>query len=114
VGNFSDRQWGNSAIRSSWFAALLNAVAGPFDRINYWGSVLGSRVYSGQRMTKKFDAVIDRLERRLSMEREEDLARTMPFPMRWDPFFKSVMTLEDVYRYPTEHFDFHREQLTLG
>jgi hypothetical protein len=45
------------------FAALLNAVTGPFNQINYWGSVLGSRVYSGQRMTRKLDAVIDRLNR---------------------------------------------------
>ena len=32
---------------------------------------------------------------------------------RWDPFFMDFMTLADVYRYPTQHFDFHRQQLTL-
>jgi len=37
----------------------------------------------------------------------------MHFPTRWDPFFTDVMTLRDVYRYPTQHFDFHRAQLTL-
>ena len=25
----------------------------------------------------------------------------------------SYMTLYDLYRYPTQHFDFHRRQLTL-
>ncbi|MET9856811.1 hypothetical protein ABZY57_28240 [Streptomyces sp. NPDC006450] len=33
---------------------------------------------------------------------------------RRDPFFKDFMTLADLYRYPTQHFDFHRRQLTLN
>jgi hypothetical protein len=37
----------------------------------------------------------------------------MRFPTRWDPFFTDVMTLTDVYHYATQHFDFHRRQLTL-
>ncbi|KJY23826.1 hypothetical protein VR46_43260 [Streptomyces sp. NRRL S-444] len=42
------------------------------------------------------------------------LARGMHFPVRWDPFFKDFMTLADIYRYPTQHFDFHHRQLTLN
>jgi hypothetical protein len=38
----------------------------------------------------------------------------MHFPVGWDPFFAEVMTLEQVYRYGAEHYDFHRHQLTLG
>jgi hypothetical protein len=38
----------------------------------------------------------------------------MAFPTRWGPFFKDRMTVADVYRYPTQHFDFHERQLTLG
>ena len=38
----------------------------------------------------------------------------MQFPTRWDPFFKDYMTLEDVYRYPGQHFDFHKHQLALN
>jgi hypothetical protein len=37
----------------------------------------------------------------------------MHYPTRWDPFFTPYMTLADVYRFPTRHFDFHRRQLTL-
>lgn len=37
----------------------------------------------------------------------------MPFPDQWDPFFKRVMTVQDVYAYPTQHFDFHARQLRL-
>lgn len=33
---------------------------------------------------------------------------------RWDPFFNDYMTLADVYRYPTQHFRFHEQQLSLG
>lgn len=38
----------------------------------------------------------------------------MRFPTRWDPFFHETMTLADVYHVPTQHFDFHRNQLTLA
>jgi hypothetical protein len=36
----------------------------------------------------------------------------MHFPVGWDPYFKDVMTVADVYRYPTQHYDHHRRQLT--
>ena len=35
----------------------------------------------------------------------------MHFPVGWDPFFKDVMTLADVYHFGTQHFDYHRAQL---
>jgi hypothetical protein len=95
------------------FAAVLNAVTVPFNFINYWGSVLGARLYRDQRMGPKFDAVIAALERRLARENEVNMSRSMAYPVRWDPFFMDVMTLADVYRYPTQHFEFHRRQLTL-
>ena len=37
----------------------------------------------------------------------------MHFPTTWDPFFTGYMTLADLYRYPTRHFYYHLEQLTL-
>ena len=40
------------------FAAVLDAATTLFNIINYWGSCGGSRVYSRQRMGRKFDAVI--------------------------------------------------------
>jgi DinB superfamily len=96
------------------FAAVLDAGATPFDAINYWGSCGAARLYSTQRMGRKFDAMIAALERRLGAEPEEDMGRSTVFPTRWDPFFKSKMTLSDVYHYPTQHFDVHQRQLTLG
>jgi hypothetical protein len=37
----------------------------------------------------------------------------MPLPTRWDPYFTGWMSLAEVYRYATRHFDHHRRQLTL-
>jgi hypothetical protein len=96
------------------FAAGLDAGTTPFNIINYWGSRAASSVYSTHRMGRKFDAVIAALKRRLAAEPEAHMERSMAFPTRWDPFFKSTMTLAEVYHYPTQHFDFHKRQLTLS
>jgi hypothetical protein len=53
------------------------------------------------------------VHRRLDAETDADLDRGMHYPTRWDPFFEPYMTLAAVYRFPTQHFDFHRRQLTL-
>jgi hypothetical protein len=96
------------------YASLLDAGTRPFNFVNYWGSVFGSRLYSDQRMIPKFDAAIKALQRRLDREPEESFSRSMAYPARWDPFFNDTMTLEAVYHYPTQHFEFHRSQLSLG
>lgn len=95
------------------FARTLDATSRPFDTINYWGSCLGARIINHRRMGRRFDAVIDSLERHLERDRETELHRSMPYPARWDPYFTQVMTRADLYRYGTQHFDHHREQLTL-
>jgi hypothetical protein len=59
-----------------------------------------------------FDRVIAALHRRLDAETEANLARTMRFPTHWDPFFHEMMTLADLYHFLTQHFDYHRRQLT--
>jgi hypothetical protein len=64
-------------------------------------------------MIRMFEAVIAALHQRLASETADDLARRMHYPTRWDPFFKDVMTLADVYHFPTQHFDFHQRQLSL-
>lgn len=96
------------------FAALLNTATRPFDVVNYWGSRLGARLVDHRRMGKVLDHVIAVLHRRLDAENEAALARPMSFPTRWDPFFRPVMTLADVYHYAGEHFLFHRQQLRFA
>jgi hypothetical protein len=95
------------------FARLLNAASAPFHVINYWGSRGGATVFGPARMGRAMDRVIASLERRLDRESDASLALRMHFPPRWDPFFAEVMTLADVYHYASQHFEFHRQQLTL-
>jgi len=95
------------------FAAALNAGTGSFHHINYLGSVAGALVFRGPRLTGELDRTIDRLHRHLDADSDVALARRMHFPVGWDPFFRETMTLEQVYRYGTQHYDFHRAQLTL-
>ncbi|MDQ0212017.1 hypothetical protein [Arthrobacter bambusae] len=64
-------------------------------------------------MGRKLETTITALASRLERETPATLARSMPFPTRWDPFFTAEMTLADVYNYPTLHFDFHAKQLSL-
>jgi hypothetical protein len=95
------------------FAGLLNSVTRPFHLINFWGSRVGARIIRPARMCRRFDRTIASLQRHLDAESEPELHRRMPFPTRWDPFFTDTMTLRDVYHYATEHFDFHRTQLSV-
>jgi hypothetical protein len=95
------------------FGALLNAGTVPFDFVNYWGSVFAATWFNHRRMAAKFDRVLESLARSLRAAPASRLQRTMPFPDRWDPFFDAEMSLAEVYAYPTEHFDFHRRQLSL-
>ncbi len=99
---------------SRGFAWLLDSCAVPFNVVNYWGSCAGAKVFNRRRMGRKCDRVIAGLQRKLRAASDADLARGMYYPTRWDPFFDGYMTLGQLYRYPTQHFDFHRRQLTLG
>ncbi|MEV6641449.1 DinB family protein [Amycolatopsis sp. NPDC051371] len=95
------------------YAKLLNAGTKPFDVVNFAGSWLGGSVLPRRWMLTLFDRTTAALHRRLDGETDTSLARGMHYPTRWDPFFQDHMTLADVYRFPTRHYDFHRRQLTL-
>ena len=95
------------------FAALLNAGTRPFDVINYWGSRGAALFYNKRRMARKLETTLNAITCRLKRETHTSLSRSMPFPDRWDPFFAPSMTLNDVYAYPTKHFDFHARQLSF-
>jgi hypothetical protein len=101
------------AEASRAYARLLGAATRPFDQTNYWGAVAGPRVFDHRRMGAKMDRTVAALHRRLDRETEQSLAAAMHFPVRWDPFFRDTMTVADLYHYATQHYDFHRDQLTL-
>lgn len=95
------------------FARVLDAVTAPFDVVNYYGSCAAALVYNRHRMGAKMDRVIAALRDNLERESDDALRCGMHFPTRWDRFFRDYMTLEGLYRYPGEHYDFHARQLTL-
>ena len=95
------------------FASALNAGTRPFHVINYLGGCGGALIFHGHRLTRLLDRIVNQLHRRLDAETEESLDRRMHFPVEWDPFFADTMTVADVYHYGTQHYDFHRTQLTL-
>ncbi len=95
------------------FTGLLNWAERPFNAVNYWGGCVGAAVLSPARIAKIAGRVIVAWERRVRISSERTVARTMPFPTRWDPFFTLDMSIGDLYRYPTQHFRFHEHQLDL-
>jgi len=97
---------------SRGFAAVLDFMTAPFHVVNYWGSRLAALTYNHRRMVGKLDRVVASLQRHLLSEKPNSLAQTMHYPTGWDPFFRPTMTLAELYHYPTQHFDFHRRQLS--
>jgi hypothetical protein len=98
---------------SRTFARVLNAGTRPFDVVNFAGSWLGGSTLGRRSVLRLFDRTVAALHRRLDRESDAGLARGMHYPTRWDPFFHDFMTVADLYRFPVQHFDFHRSQLTL-
>jgi hypothetical protein len=95
------------------FARLLDSTTRPFHVVNYVGSCIGALVFRGPRMAARLDRTVASLHRRLDVETDSALARGMHFPTSWDPLFQDTMTLAEVYHYATQHFDLHRNQLSL-
>ena len=63
-------------------------------------------------MGRLMDSTLGHLRASLEGQSERTLALAMHFPTGWDPYFNDVMTIADVYRYPTQHYEHHRRQLT--
>ena len=98
---------------SRMFAGILNAGTRPFHVVNYLGSCGGALVFHGPRLVRLSDRVVGALHWHLDTESEQALRRSMHFPVGWDPFFRDTMSLADLYRYGTQHFEYHSRQLTL-
>lgn len=109
--------WGFSRLpdgASRRFAAVLDAGTRPFHVINYVGLLFGARVLGYPRMERLMDRAATGIQASLRARSVEALGRGMHFPVGWDPYFSDFMTLLEVYRYPTQHYDHHRAQLTLA
>lgn len=96
------------------YARVLNAATTPFHAVNYYGTCMAASFYNRKRMGAKMDRTIADLQRSIARAHDDALKRGMHFPADWDPYFRDFMTLADVYRYPGQHYDHHRRQLTLA
>ena len=94
------------------FAAALDAGTRPFHVANYLCALPGGRVLRGGAMGRLMGRTIGHLRASLARESDRTLALALHFPIGWDPYFKYVMTVADVYGYPIKHYDHHRRQLT--
>ena len=76
--------------------ATMNAAARPFHVLNYLSP---SRQQDAPRptMSSLMDRTIDKLRASLARESDHTLALAMHFPTSWDPYFKEIMTVADVY-----------------
>ena len=99
------------AAVSHTFAAVLNAGTRPFHLVNYLGALPGRG--PRRRRHEQIHGLHHRPPaRQPRAQSQRNLALAMHFPIGWDPYFKDVMTVADVYNYPTQHYDHHRRQLT--
>ena len=60
------------------------------------------------------DRATSRLQDSLRTQSEQSLAPGMHFPVDWEPYFNDSMTLLGIDHHPTQHYDHHRQQLTLA
>lgn len=100
-------------VYSRRFSAVLQAVRGPYNLINYLGSCGGGWLLTPPLMVRLMDRTTRALQRRLKLETPQTLALTMAFPTSWDPYFTETMTVFDVYHFGSQHFRHHQNQLTL-
>jgi len=96
------------------FARLLDAATPLFHRVNALGPRVGARLLSRQALARLLDRVHARIVRRLERMDARDLRRGMRYPTRWDSRFRSVMTAEELLRYPVAHMEHHLRQLAAG
>lgn len=94
-------------------ARVLEAGTRPFHVINYVSDRGAARVIQGQRLIRWFDRTLDVLQAQLEVEPAAGLARGMHMPVHWDPYFREWMSLTEIYHYGTQHYDHHRQQLTI-
>ena len=107
------RVWGRLPQGSSKpFAWLLNASSRPFNWFNALGARMQGKVFTYQRVGKKFDRVCDALLKRAASIKAEEWQHGMYYPTKWDSNFSEFMTLEKLFHYPVIHFNSHTKQIS--
>lgn len=106
------RLWGRPPRGSSrGLARLLDALTGPFNWFNALGTQMQAKRFTYVQAGEIFDRTYHTLLGHLDAIREEEWARGMYYPTRWDPNFDEFMTIEKLFHYPALHFKLHLGQI---
>ena len=104
-GRFPDRY-------SKLIAGFLNFGTVVFNWFNAFGARVGGRIYSRQRIGVQFDRTYRRILKLLGSISQDEWQLGMYYPTEWDPLFSEYMTLDDLFHFPTNHYQYHLEQIT--
>jgi hypothetical protein len=106
------RSWGKLPKSSSkWFARLLNSFTGIFNWFNMLGARGQGKIFTHQRIGKIYDSVHFSLLKKIDSIKDDEWEYGMYYPTKWDSNFDAFMTLEKLFRYPINHFNFHLKQI---
>lgn len=94
-------------------AQLLTAMSRPYEWVNYAGSVAGARVGGLDRARRWMAHDTAAILRWADTASDDDLARGMSVPARWDPYFTPWMSRRDLLEWAPKHYRHHRAQLTI-
>lgn len=103
-----------SPAASRHLAGALTAATGPYEWVNYAGSVWGVRLAGLDRARRWMAKDTEWLVLWLDRATEGELRKGMSVPPSWDPYFVSWMSREDLLRWAPQHYGHHRRQLSLG
>jgi hypothetical protein len=100
------------AASRNW-SRLLEACAGPYNRVNWAGSAAAGQVLTPQGMLWMMDRTTRTIVNWYDLADEEALERGMTMPASWDPYFTTWMNRRDIFAWAPNHYRHHRRQLTL-
>lgn len=96
------------------FAAVLDFSTPVFNWFNAVGPKGQAALFGRGRVGAIYDRVHRSILRQIDSLGDDDWARGMHYPRRWAPTFGDFMTFEDLFRYPTQHFEHHLRHLSAG
>lgn len=100
-------------VSRAW-ARMMSAVAGPYNWVNFAGSVAGARLVGPRVATRWMRRDTDAILGWIDRADETALARGMSVPPDWDPYFSDWMNRVDLLAWAPKHYSHHRRQLTLA
>ena len=96
------------------FARVLDLSTPVFNRVNALGPRGQAAIFGRRRAGSIYDRVHRSILRKVDSVQDDEWGRGMNYPRRWDPDFGECMTVERLFRYPTQHFQRHLTQLSRG